>query len=98
MRNKQPINDGWLFTEQYTQGMEQAHAMKNREIMMARLVRSFERMFGPMDRGRPVRESQNCRVAPGKGVEPIFPGPKPGVLPVRRPRKEGWWLPRRLAV
>ena len=26
MRTRLPINDGWLFAEQYTQGMERAHA------------------------------------------------------------------------
>lgn len=44
----------------------QSYAMKNREIMMKRLMRSFERMFGSMESGRPVRDTG------GRAVRPPF--------------------------
>ncbi|NOT47633.1 MAG: RtcB family protein [Acidobacteria bacterium] len=43
----------------------QRYAMKNREIMMARLIRSFDRMFG-VESGRPVRDTG------GRAVHPPF--------------------------
>jgi hypothetical protein len=49
-------------------------------------IRTCEHLFPKQVHLASVERPEKSSVASGKGVEPIFPGSEPSVLPIRRPR------------